>query len=250
MRTLFSIWIWFFYIVNFLVMFPVVAIAWLISRPFDSFRRFPNYFMFLFGVLMIRINPRWKVSVTGTVPRPLTGPVIVVSNHQSFLDMPLEAYLGWRVRWIAKRSMFRIPFMGWVMSLSGHLSVDRDKKMSFRSLGQQMEFMIRHKIPVHVFAEGTRSRDGIMRPFKNGVFITAKKQDCKILPIILDGTREILPSGDWRFRIKGDLKISVLDPVCPGEFSDIKALRDHVWTIMHDELQRLRRKEDNRAGAA
>ena len=243
MRTLFSIWIWFFYGLNFFVMMLVVGLAWLVSFPFDRTRQFTNYFMFFFGRFMITVNPFWKTKLMGNIPETFTEPVIVVSNHQSFLDMPFEALLPWTVKWIAKKSMFRIPFMGWIMALSGHLSVDRSKKLSVRSLDQQMEPMFRNHVPVHIFAEGTRSKDGELQSFKSGAFVAAKKNNCMILPIVIDGTKDILPSGDWRFNVRGYLKLSVLDPVYPDDFPSIKALRDHVWSVIHDELSRLREAE-------
>lgn len=243
MRTLFSIWIWFFYGLNFFIMMPVVGLAWLLSFPFDKARQFPNYFMFFFGRFMVTINPLWKKTLTGNIPRKITGPVIIVSNHQSFLDMPFEALLPFTVKWIAKKSLFRVPFMGWIMALSGHLSIDRSKKLAVRSIDQQMEPVLRSNVPVHIYAEGTRSKDGRLQPFKSGAFVTAKKLNCTILPMILDGTKDILPSGDWRFNFRGNLKLSLLDPVYPDNFSSIKALRDHVWNIMNDELNRLRQEE-------
>lgn len=241
-RTITSILIWIFYGIMFTVMFIFVLPAFIISFPFDRHRLFPNWVFQTIGKIDVNFNPFWKKHFRGFENIVKGERVILVSNHQSFMDMPFQTLLPVRVKWISKKSLFRIPVMGWNMKLSGHLSVDRNKRASIKSLERQMGPLLEDNIPILIFPEGTRSESGELQPFKSGAFDLAIRHNCYIQPIVLDGTYRMLPSGDWRFRIKEDLYLSIMEKIDPAQFSSRDELKNYAHKVMSDELSRIHSK--------
>jgi 1-acyl-sn-glycerol-3-phosphate acyltransferase len=105
-------------------------------------------------------------------------------------------------RIVAKKSLFKIPIFGWIMSVAGYVSVDRgDKAQAFASLDRAAE-TVKGGMPLLIFPEGTRSPDGALGPFKKGGFVLATKAKAPIIPVVIDGTFHVLPKSTWR--------------ICPG----------------------------------
>jgi len=117
---------------------------------------------------------------------------IYCANHQSAMDIPiLFVHLPVQFRFLAKRPLFKLPFLGWHLYRSGHIPVDRDQpRKAFRSFDQAAE-RIRSGVPVVLFPEGTRSRDGALKPFKGGSFHLAIQAGVPVVPITLNGTRHV-----------------------------------------------------------
>lgn len=124
------------------------------------------------------------------------GPFIYITNHQSYFDVPaLISALPGQYRVIAKQGLFKIPVFGWALSLAGFIKIDRtDREKSLRSL-QTAAAKIRSGTSIVVFAEGTRSPDGQLQPFKKGGFILAINSGCPLVPISISGSRAVLPKN-------------------------------------------------------
>ncbi len=136
---------------------------------------------------------------------------ILAANHQSTFD--IFAFLGYlpiQFRWIAKAELFRAPFMGWAMSRTGYIPLERESpKKAYRSMLRAAE-KIKNGVSVLIFPEGTRSVDGNLQPFKKGLFLIALKSQAAILPITICGTGKIMPKGGWRVH-PGKVQI-IIDP--------------------------------------
>ena len=147
---------------------------------------------------------------------------ILVSNHQSFFDIfSLLGYLPLQFRWIAKAELFRIPLLGWAMSRTGYIRIDRESpKKAYRSMIAAAE-KVRNGVSVLIFPEGTRSPDGNLQPFKKGVFLIALKSQAPILPIAIRGTREIMRKNDWR-TYPGHVEIRIFPSIETAGFSTAK----------------------------
>ncbi len=136
------------------------------------------------------------IDADGTENVP-ASPFVYCANHQSLLDvLVLGASLPGDFKWAAKRSLMKIPFLGWHLRLAGHVPVDR--KAGSRTAAQvigRFEEVLKAGKPLLVFPEGTRSEDGIVRPFKNGGFYAAIRAGVPVVPVALEGTHQLMKKG-------------------------------------------------------
>jgi 1-acyl-sn-glycerol-3-phosphate acyltransferase len=164
----------------------------------------------LWGKIRLRTTGT-KVKIQGLEYIAPQKSYILASNHQSAFDIfALLGYLPLQFRWIAKASLFRIPFLGWSMSRIGYIPIERESpRKAYRSMLAAAE-KVKHGVSVMIFPEGTRSPDGILQPFKKGVLLIALKSQAPILPITITGTNKIMRKGDWR-TYPGNVRI-IIDP--------------------------------------
>lgn len=149
---------------------------------------------------------------------------VFISNHQSQLDIPvLEVLLkDYNVRFLAKKSLFSIPFFGWGIRALGYVPVDReDPKEGLKSLLACVE-RVKEGVSLIVFPEGTRSATGELLPFKVGGFLIPLKAGVPICPLAIWGTREILPKGRLWFNLKRRVVKVSLGPVIEVEGLTLK----------------------------
>lgn len=187
---------------------------------------------------MLKVNPGWTFEIKGADPNKLTKPTIVVANHQSFMDMPILYLLPWSMKWVAKKSLFKIPVLGWIIYMTGHLGIDRKSMRSVKKLDKLVE-PIKDGLPAMIFPEGTRTTTGDLKPFKNGAFKLAIKYNFDILPIVLEGGHQAMPSGSWKVFYKQHFVVSVLDPIDPTDFGSESELKEAVFMLINQELQSL-----------
>jgi 1-acyl-sn-glycerol-3-phosphate acyltransferase len=168
-----------------------------------------------------------KLRVAGAERMPLSGRVLLVSNHQSMMDIPvLIASLPGEFRFMAKTSLFSLPFIGWHLSLGGHVPVDRENKRAAVKALAEARRKVEAGTPVLVFAEGSRSLGGI-KPFKPGAAHLALKTNATVVPVMLDGTRNALPKGSVQVR-PAQVRLKVGEPIPPGAFTGAKELTAEI----------------------
>jgi 1-acyl-sn-glycerol-3-phosphate acyltransferase len=119
-----------------------------------------------------------------------------MSNHQSMYDIPaLLASLPVQTRFLAKRSLFKIPIFGWAIALGGFISVDRsDRSRARESFAAAVE-QLRLGASTLVFPEGTRSLDGRLSDFERGGFLLALKSGLAIVPVGIHGSLSVRRRG-------------------------------------------------------
>jgi len=189
---------------------PLLAILVAVTWPFDRNRRIAGRFLRVVGALPTYVYLPWHVRKQGRPPD--RGAYVAVSNHQSFLDIFVLSRMPREMKWIAKQELFRIPWFGWMFSLSGDISVNRgDRESGGEALSRARRYLDRG-MPVMIFPEGTRSRDGKMLPFKPGAFRLAIEAQVPVLPIALCGSADGMPKGSPWIR-PTLLLVRVLDPV-------------------------------------
>ena len=144
---------------------------------------------------------------------------IYMSNHQSAFDIPvLLAYLPVQFKWLAKAELFKIPIFGFAMRRAGYISIDRSNRRSaIKSLKRAAE-MIRNGVSVIIFPEGTRSRDGSIRPFKKGGFVLAVDSGVPIVPVIIHGTRDIMTKKTLRIK-PGEVILEIEKPIVTADYN-------------------------------
>lgn len=128
-------------------------------------------------------------------------PTIYCVNHQSAMDIPvLFVNLPAQFRFVAKRSLFRLPFLGWHLRRSGHIPVDRDRPHEAMRSMKKVAQEIREGKSVLLFPEGHRSRTGQLQPFKAGSFYIAILAGVPIVPITINGTPYVLKPDTYHVR--------------------------------------------------
>jgi 1-acyl-sn-glycerol-3-phosphate acyltransferase len=125
---------------------------------------------------------------------PTDRAFVYAANHQSILDvLVLGGVLPGDFKWAAKRSLMNIPFLGWHLRLSGHVPVDRRSgSRAAAEVIKRFEEVLREGKPLLIFPEGTRSEDGLVRPFKTGGFYAAVRAGVPVLPVALEGTHHMM----------------------------------------------------------
>lgn len=154
----------------------------------------------------------WRVRTEGLERLP-EGGAILVSNHQSLVDIPLFlAVIPKPVKFLAKRELGEIPLFGKAMGYAGNLFIDRDDPRDAVHLMREAVRRIAKGQVVVIFPEGTRSPDGAIGEFKSGAFYIARKAGLPILPVYIDGGRRALPKGSLLFR-PAEMVVRVLEPL-------------------------------------
>jgi 1-acyl-sn-glycerol-3-phosphate acyltransferase len=139
----------------------------------------------------------WIDVDAGGIENVPPAPFVYCANHQSLLDiLVLGAVLPGDFKWAAKRSLMKIPFLGWHLQLAGHVPVDRQAGSRTAAMViSRFEEVLKGGKPLLVFPEGTRSEDGIVRPFKNGGFYAAVRAGAPVVPVALEGTHQLMKKG-------------------------------------------------------
>lgn len=141
------------------------------------------------------------------------GNYVVVSNHSSYMDIPvLYDALPLEIRFFAKKGLFSIPLLGWHLRRAGHLPVIRgDARASLKSMSEGAKLIRERRISVLLFPEGGRSETGI-RPFKEGAAYIAIKAGVPIVPVGLVNMRSVLPMHSLQLRA-ADVEVNIGEPI-------------------------------------
>jgi 1-acyl-sn-glycerol-3-phosphate acyltransferase len=239
-KTVYSIAFWTFIAVTCPVMFAGAALIFLVTLPFDPNRRILHLYSCFWAMLYIYVNPLWRVRVQHRERLPWKGGAILVANHQSLGDILVLFGLYRPFKWVSKASVFKVPFIGWNMSLNGYVRLVRGNKSSITAMVDACTRWIDRGVPVLMFPEGTRSPDGEILPFKDGAFRMAVDKGCPVIPIVVTGTARTLPKHGFLLESKADCIIRVLPAVSPADFDgDVAALRDHVRELIIAEKRRI-----------
>lgn len=184
----------------------------LITSLFDRGGRIQHGFAHLWS-RMILSTIGVPVSVEG-LEKINTGKAhVYVVNHLSALDIPvLYASLPFQFRILAKRELFRYPFMGWHLKLSGQIPVVLENpRASIRSLNLAVA-AIKKNMPLVIFPEGGRSQDGQLQLFMGGAFYAAIKAQTEVVPVALIGTFEILRMNSYHIMPR-PVRLLIADPI-------------------------------------
>lgn len=154
--------------------------------------------------------------VSGAEYLSRTRPVVIISNHQSELDVLLLGEIFPRYCSVtAKKSLRNIPFLGWFMALSGTVFIDRAKKeAALKAFEGAAKEMREHQQNVYIFPEGTRSyaRGPKLLPFKKGAFHLAVQAGVPIVPVVCENYSQLLDIKAQRFE-SGVIRVKVLPPI-------------------------------------
>ncbi|HEX4771722.1 MAG TPA: lysophospholipid acyltransferase family protein [Bryobacteraceae bacterium] len=188
--------------------------------------------------LLLRVSGV-KVRVTGLEHIDPNGSYVFISNHLSYMDTPVVlAHVPVQFRFLAKRGLFQIPFLGQHLSRAGHIPVPReDPRAAVKTLTIAAETIQEKKISLLVFPEGGRSRDGALRTFKEGGAYIAIKAGVPLVPMVLLGTRNVLPYGSGLVR-PGTVTLRILEPISTQgrSLKNRRELTDELRELIATEL--------------
>jgi 1-acyl-sn-glycerol-3-phosphate acyltransferase len=222
MIVLRSLFVWIAGILSMFVMFPFTFITWLLVLPFDHDRRVMHRILIWQSRVYFSLIPVKSFSKSGKEKAVKGKTYVVISNHQSILDILVMNTLGYRYKWISKIENNKVPFLGWYLMMAGYISVDRGNEESKVAMMEKSLDCLRRGTSIMIFPEGTRSLNGEIGFFKRGAFQLAIQENVPILPVVLDGTGGILPKHGLIFGMGHDVIVKVLDPVMPENFGTDK----------------------------
>jgi 1-acyl-sn-glycerol-3-phosphate acyltransferase len=190
---------------------------------------------------LIRIVPSWKVEFVDKHHLVPGKTFMVVANHQSFSDVLVLCGLNHSFKWIAKSEILGFFGVGHLIKLNRYITVRHGSLASVKNMLKQARAALQRGVSVFIFPEGTRSLDGELLSFKEGPFRLACETGVPIIPVVVEGTRRILPTGEWVLNFRANVKIKLLTPVDPALFNgDSKALCQYVRAMIETELQQMR----------
>lgn len=177
-----------------------------------------------------------KVKVIGEENLLHGKPQIFMANHQSDFDILIAlAYIPVQFRWIVKKDLFSIPIFGAAMRNAGYIEIDRDNRDKIIQGIDEAALRIQKGKSMMTFPEGTRSRDGEIKSFKQGVFYLAIKSGVPIVPVSIIGSGQIMPKRSMRIK-PGQITLVIGKPIAVNNF-DIEKRQDLIEKV-RDEIIR------------
>lgn len=178
-----------------------------------------------------------KVTVTGKENIDPKKPYVFVANHQSAYDIFVAyGYLGHSFRWMMKKSLEKIPFVGWSCKRAGMVFVDNSSPAAIKETMAKARTQLQKDQSLIVFPEGSRSWNGKMIPFKKGAYLLAVQFGLPIVPITIDGAFDVMP----RFKKLpkwGHVKLTIHKPIdMPEGGYRIKTVMEESYNIINSAL--------------
>jgi 1-acyl-sn-glycerol-3-phosphate acyltransferase len=211
-----------------MVLFFAMLCCTVIFYPFDKKRKVAHAMGFWWGDTIISMNPYWSVTTHGLENIDHNRTYVIVANHQSLADIIVLYKTRMQFKWVAKESLFAVPFLGWCMYLGKHIKLARGDLGSIKKVYREAAGWLRGGMSVLFFPEGTRSETGELGEFQNGAFKFAIKERVPVLPIRISGTANAIPKGSWIFRPSPPLSVTVLPSIDTSCYAnaDFEKLRD------------------------
>ena len=190
----------------------VLGTAALLVSLFDGSGRMQHRIAHIWArVILKTVGIRVHVSGLNNLHPPQAA--IYAANHLSAIDIPvLYSHLPGQFRIMAKRGLFRYPFLGWYLKRSGQIPiVIGDAHASLRSLNRAGD-ALRKGMPLVVFPEGGRSATGRLKEFMGGAFYVAIRSQAPVVPMAIVGTYELLPMNSFHM-VPGDVDLVIGEPI-------------------------------------
>ena len=229
------------YIRSLLITDPIIILATivmgsisLLTSLFDANGRVQHQISRIWSRMLLMVSGV-KMRIEGLEKIDPRTTYVFVANHRSFMDIPvLLAHLPLQFRFLAKKGLFLIPFLGTHLRRAGHLPVVKDNpRASLKSMGDAVRLLRQQGMSVMLFPEGGRSRDGMLQDFIEGAAYIAVKSGAPVIPIAMTGTREVLPMGSLQI-MSGMVELRIGDPIPTANLT----LKDKatLTQIMHDRV--------------
>jgi 1-acyl-sn-glycerol-3-phosphate acyltransferase len=213
----------------------LIGLPWTLIRGDITFLYRWSMWIIRTGLQLVKI----RIDVRGREKIPVGTACIFMSNHVSNLDPPvLLPLIPRRTAVFLKRSLMKIPVLGYGMKLGDYIPVDRDGKLeSAKESVQVAARVLRSGVHVLTFVEGTRSRTGKLQPFKKGPFFLAMETGAPVVPISIWGTESMMKKGGWAI-MPGLAHVTFHAPLWPRDFQSredlLAAARASIQSVLPD----------------
>ncbi len=238
--VLLNVLMWAYFFVTSTVLFVLAVVIRILTAPFDPSRCVLHKFSCFWASLYLWGNPYWSLRKKGLKGFDRKRSYVIVSNHQSWVDILILFNSFIHFKWISKKQMFNVPLLGWNMRLNGYIPIDRGNEESGRRCLEMSRGWLAKGSSVLYFPEGTRSRDGKLLPFKMGAFKLAVESGHDVLPIVIRGSLNALPKDSVLLHRKSRMSLEVLPPISVKSFqgneSGAESLMNHVRTVFKTKL--------------
>jgi 1-acyl-sn-glycerol-3-phosphate acyltransferase len=224
--TAFSLAFWAFVVVTMPLLYAGALLVFLLTAPFDRRRVALHLYSCAWATFYVVANPLWRLRVEGREKLPWRGPAVLVANHLSMLDILVVYGLFRPFKWVSKAELFRVPVIGWNMRMNDYVPLRRGEAESARRMMAHCRRHLDAGVPVLLFPEGTRSRDGRLQRFRDGAFRLALDAGCPVIPVAVTGTFDSLPKTGVVLRRGMRATVRVLDPIFPAAHPTVEGLRD------------------------
>jgi 1-acyl-sn-glycerol-3-phosphate acyltransferase len=239
LARIYSAFFWLFIVVSSILMFPVALLIWAATVLFDKRLVLLHQFTCFWASLYTWLNPVWRVTIEGRDKIRRGVAYVMVANHQSLLDILVLFRLFSHFKWVSKIENFRVPCIGWNMSLNRYIKLRRGDKQSVDEMMTACEYTLGDGNSIMMFPEGTRSMDGKLKAFKHGAFTLAQRGKVPLLPIVIQGTAAALPKRGFVLRGRHQIRVRILDEIGYDSFADmpVEGLMLRVRGIIAAELE-------------
>lgn len=230
---------------TFLFFWPTLIIS-LCLYPLDRVRKGIHPIISFWAKTILVICPLMNVRVEGEEHLNRNQTYILVANHQSIADILVALHLHQSFKFIAKKELFWIPFLGWAMTLTDYIPLLRGNQQSGKQAVLRAKHFIEKGVSVLFFPEGTRSPDGAIHSFKTGAFKLAAEMNVPVVPMVIDGTYNLVPKGRRLFNQNVSVKLKILKPrrLESKDNSNVERILAEIRYEMIETLNRIRSQKE------
>lgn len=221
--------------------FVISVIVLILTYPFDKSRRWVHECSRCICTILYGVPPLMRRTIDGVENIEKGKPYVMVMNHNSGFDIFAAYKIPLNFRWVSKREVFRVPFMGWLLPIHGDIPIERgNASAAMAKVIRDGKLWLSRGASIAIFPEGTRSKTGEMGRFKAGAFNLAAEAGVDILPIVMTGTNEMIKG--WKINWRNRVAIRVMPAIKADVVAatDTKELMLQVRESMVEELAKLR----------
>lgn len=206
-----------FFMIPVLLVVTVLTAVLVILFTLCGLGRSMGYYLPMWWARLFCILTWVRVTVHGRSKISKGQSYVFVANHQGAYDIfSIYGYLGHNFRWMMKKSLEKIPFVGLSCRLSGHIYVDSTTPKAIKETMETAEKRLAGGMSVVVFPEGSRTPDGKLKRFKRGAYILATEFKLPVVPVTIDGAYEVMPRSA-RLPRPGHITLTIHDPIMPAD---------------------------------
>ncbi|MCH5246655.1 MAG: 1-acyl-sn-glycerol-3-phosphate acyltransferase [Muribaculaceae bacterium] len=234
--------IFFYRLYQLFIMAPVLLVATIVTALLTAIGSIlfggrwwgywpPHVWARLFCIMtLVRVRVRGRENID-----PKTS-YVFISNHQGAYDIfTIYGYLNHNFKWMMKKSLEKIPLVGYSCRCAGHIMVDRVNPVGIKQTMDTAKKRLKNGMSLVVFPEGSRSKDGRMAQFKRGAFLLASEFTLPIVPLTLDGSYDVMPKHK-KIPMFGTITLTIHKPIPPG--AEMNELMKHTHEIINSSLTR------------